>query len=147
VPDARAIIDSLMYMTLATADENGRPWASPVWFARASENRFLWASDPESRHSRNLAKRPELAIVIYDSTVPIGAAEAVYMEAVGEELTGAELERAVAVYSRRSVEVGAPEWTLKDVTPPARFRLYRASASAAYVLGSGDERLPASLSR
>jgi pyridoxine/pyridoxamine 5'-phosphate oxidase len=143
--DARALIDSLMYMTLATADEDGRPWASPVWFARASDNEFLWASKPESRHSRNLATRPELAIVIFDSTVPIGAAEAVYLEAVGEELTGAELEGAVTIYSRRSVEVGAAAWTLEDVTPPARFRLYRASASAAYVLGPRDQRVPIDL--
>jgi hypothetical protein len=26
---ARRILDSIMYMTLATADEQGRPWASP----------------------------------------------------------------------------------------------------------------------
>lgn len=30
---ARAIVDSNAYMTLATADETGRPWASPVWYA------------------------------------------------------------------------------------------------------------------
>jgi hypothetical protein len=30
---ARAIIDSNMYMTLGTADENGRPWVSPVYYA------------------------------------------------------------------------------------------------------------------
>jgi hypothetical protein len=143
--DARRIIDTLMYMTLATADQDGRPWASPVWFARASDNEFLWASDPESRHSRNLATRPELAIVIFDSTVPIGSAEAVYLEAVGGEVPAADLERAVAVYSRRSVEVGATEWTLEDVTPPARFRLYRANVSAASVLGPSDRRLPIEL--
>jgi predicted pyridoxine 5'-phosphate oxidase superfamily flavin-nucleotide-binding protein len=32
---ARSIVDSNRYMTLATADESGRPWASPVWFAHA----------------------------------------------------------------------------------------------------------------
>ena len=30
---ARAIIDDGDYMTLATADESGRPWASPVWYS------------------------------------------------------------------------------------------------------------------
>jgi pyridoxamine 5'-phosphate oxidase-like protein len=28
---ARTIIDSNFYMTLGTADENGRPWVSPVY--------------------------------------------------------------------------------------------------------------------
>ena len=30
---ARRIIDANSYMTLATADADGRPWATPVWFA------------------------------------------------------------------------------------------------------------------
>ncbi|MGH2983761.1 MAG: pyridoxamine 5'-phosphate oxidase family protein [Solirubrobacterales bacterium] len=30
---ARAIIDSNLYMTLGTADQSGRPWVSPVYFA------------------------------------------------------------------------------------------------------------------
>ena len=31
----QAIIDANPYMTLATADEHGSPWVSPVWFATA----------------------------------------------------------------------------------------------------------------
>jgi hypothetical protein len=31
--DAKEIIDANRYMTLATADAQGTPWASPVWFA------------------------------------------------------------------------------------------------------------------
>ena len=30
---ATAIVDASSYMTLATADHEGRPWASPTWFA------------------------------------------------------------------------------------------------------------------
>lgn len=139
---ARRIVGSIMYMTLATADRDGRPWASPVWYAPASDTELLWVSDPGARHSRNLAERPELAIVIFDSTVPIGGAAAVYLEAVAEELTGDELERAIGVFSKRSTEVGARAWTLADVTGPARLRLYRATASSTSVLGPGDRRLP-----
>lgn len=91
---ARRIIDSIMYMTLATADEHGRPWASPVWYAAASPTQLLWASDPNAQHSRNIASRPEIGLVVFDSTVPIGGAEGVYMEAAAEQLTGVELERA-----------------------------------------------------
>ena len=59
----QAIIDANSYMTLATADEHGRPWASPVWFATVDYLELVWVSSPEARHSRNLAVRPELAIV------------------------------------------------------------------------------------
>src|SRR6188768_1710247 len=95
---ARELISANMYMTLATADESGRPWASPVWFAPDGDDGFLWVSSPETRHSRNIAARVDIAIVIFDSTVPVGAAEALYLEAVAEELSGDALEQAIAVY-------------------------------------------------
>ncbi|HKH39752.1 MAG TPA: pyridoxamine 5'-phosphate oxidase family protein [Rubrobacter sp.] len=54
---ARSIVDSKLYATLATADAEGRPWASPVWFAHDGYRDFFWVSRPEARHSRNVAAR------------------------------------------------------------------------------------------
>jgi uncharacterized protein YhbP (UPF0306 family) len=143
---ARGIIDANRYLTLATADGDGRPWASPVWYAHDGYGDFLWASRPETRHSRNLASRPQVAIVIFDSTVPVGGAQAVYVEAVATELDGAERERAIAVYSRRSEAHGAGEWRGADVTAPAPLRLYRARASRHFVLDANDQRIEVPLS-
>jgi Pyridoxamine 5'-phosphate oxidase len=78
---ARAILDGNLYMVLATADADGRPWAAPVYFAHVDYRELLWVSAPETRHSRNLAARPELGIVVFDSSVPIYTGQAVYMEA------------------------------------------------------------------
>jgi pyridoxine/pyridoxamine 5'-phosphate oxidase len=139
---ARDIVDSSMYMTLATADRDGKPWPSPVWYAHADYTEFLWVSRPDARHSRNLAGRPELGIVIFDSTAGVGAAQAVYVEAVAEELTGADRDEAIAVFSRRSESVGARQWTSADVIAPAPLRLYRASASAHFLLDANDRRVP-----
>jgi hypothetical protein len=58
----------------------------------------------DSRHSRNIAERPEVALVIFDSTAAIGGSEAVYVGATVEELGREELERAISIYSRRSQE-------------------------------------------
>jgi pyridoxine/pyridoxamine 5'-phosphate oxidase len=142
---AREIIDSNQYMTLATADEDGRPWASPVWFAYEDYTRFVWVSKPQARHSRNLATRPQAGIVIFDSTVPMGGARAVYLEAAGEELETDRAERYIAVFSRRSQELGGPEWTMDDIQSQAALRLYLASASERFVLGPNDERVAVSL--
>jgi nitroimidazol reductase NimA-like FMN-containing flavoprotein (pyridoxamine 5'-phosphate oxidase superfamily) len=139
---ARAVIDANLYMVLGTADEEGRPWVSPVYFAHDGYQRFLWVSRPEATHSRNLARRSEVAIVIFDSQVPVGGAQAVYMSATAEQLAGEERERGIAVFSERSQRTGAGEWSLKDVEPPAPLRLYRAIAFAQYVLGEGDRRVP-----
>ena len=137
---ARRLLDTNQYMTLATADADGRPWISPVWFASASATELLWVSRPEARHSRNIAVRREVAIVVFDSTVPVGGAEALYIEALAEQVD--DVDDAIAVFSRRSVAVGAQPWEPAYVRPPAPLRLYRATAVSQSVLGPGDERLP-----
>ena len=142
---AKRIVDDNVYMTLATADADGRPWASPVWFAHDDYTRFVWVSKPEARHSRNLETRPQVGIVIFDSTVGQGEAEAVYIEGEARRLGSAEEERAIAIFNRRSEALGWPSWTVEDVRPPAALRLYGASASALSVLGPGDERIAVEL--
>ena len=141
----REIIDSNSYMTLGTADAQGRPWVSPVWFAALGYAELLWVSSPETRHSRNLAARPELSIVVFDSQVPEGSAQAVYMAAVGAEVGEAELGDAIEVFSRASFAGGAGEWSAEDVRPPAGLRLHRARVSQHWVLGPRDERIAVEL--
>jgi nitroimidazol reductase NimA-like FMN-containing flavoprotein (pyridoxamine 5'-phosphate oxidase superfamily) len=126
---ARAIIDSNRYMTLGTADVSGQPWVSPVWYAPADYREFFWVSSPEARHSRNLASRPELAIVIFDSTAEVVSAQAVYMSAVAEQPTGDELDRGIEIFSDRSEAQELRAWTREDILPPAPIRLYRATVS------------------
>jgi nitroimidazol reductase NimA-like FMN-containing flavoprotein (pyridoxamine 5'-phosphate oxidase superfamily) len=140
--DARAVIDANRYMTLGTGDTHGHPWVSPVWFAHADYREFFWVSSPQARHSRNLAERPQVSIVIFDSQVPVGSAAAVYMVAAAQELTGAELDGGMDVFAREGAAQGLRPWTLADVTAPARHRLYRAAVAEHWVLGPGDERLP-----
>jgi Pyridoxamine 5'-phosphate oxidase len=144
---ARSIIDSSRYMVLASADEPGLPWASPVWYAPHDYRELFWVSSPEARHSRNLAVRPELGIVIFDSTAAIntGGEHAVYMSAVAEQLSGDDLDRGIDVFSRRSQAQGARAWTREDVLPPAPVRLYRATVSEHWMLDPGvspDTRTP-----
>src|SRR3989442_15804183 len=90
---ARGMINASRYRVLATADETGRPWASPVYFANSGYAEFFWVSAPEAAHSRNIAVRPQVSIVIFNSQVPIGAGQGVYMAAVAQEVPGAELDR------------------------------------------------------
>jgi pyridoxamine 5'-phosphate oxidase-like protein len=139
---ARAIIAANRYMVLATAGADGRPWASPVWFASDDGETFLWLSKPGARHSVNVAARREIAIVVFDSSVEPGDAAALYVDAVAERLDGAERDAAVAAYSRASAAQGLRAFTPEDVGEDGRWRVYRATATARSVLGAGDERLP-----
>jgi nitroimidazol reductase NimA-like FMN-containing flavoprotein (pyridoxamine 5'-phosphate oxidase superfamily) len=138
----RQIIDANRYLVLATADGAGNPWAAPVWYAHEAYTRFFWVSRPQARHSHNLAVRATVSIVIFDSTVPERQAQAVYLETLAEELSGAERDEGIAIFSRRSQALGLREWRTGDVTAPAPHRLYGATASACYVLAPNDKRVP-----
>ena len=144
---AREILDANRYLTLASADRAGVPWASPVWFAHAECRELFWISRPDARHSRNLAARPQVAIVVFDSTVPEGEATALYVEARAEEVSDSDpgRGRAIETYASRSAASGGIEFSAADVTPPAEHRLYRATVDALYLLGEGDRRLPVRL--
>ena len=134
----------MMYMVLGTADDSGQPWASPVYFAQEGYTYFYWVSSPEARHSRNIAVRSQISIVIFDSRVPIGTGQGVYMFAVAEELTGVELERGIEIFSRTSLGHGGHEWKTNDVQAPTLDRLYRATAREHWVLdpaGHPDHRM------
>lgn len=145
---AKAIIDSTLYMVLGTADESGQPWISPVYFTASKYKQFYWISSPETKHSRNIAKRSQISIVIFKSQVPVGKAQAVYMSAVAEELTGRDLERGLVIYNGRFSDPdrqGVQDTRLEEVRPPGLYRLYRAVALEHWVLdpyASPDRRTP-----
>ena len=126
---ARAILDAGVYVVLATADAEGAPWASPVWFANEDYRRLYWVSYPGGRHSQNIGLRPHIAMVVFDSTVPPGTGQAVYMTATAEQLTdAAAIEHGIGVFSRESMRQGDEvEWCSDRVAGEARLRLYCAN--------------------
>ena len=124
---ARTILDTGPYVVLATADADGVPWASPVWFAQEDYAELYWVSYPGARHSQNIAVRPQIAMVVFDSTVAPGTGQGVYMTATAEQVTdSAALEHGIGVFSRVSVRQGDKAFGLDQVTGDARLRLYRA---------------------
>jgi nitroimidazol reductase NimA-like FMN-containing flavoprotein (pyridoxamine 5'-phosphate oxidase superfamily) len=145
VGHGRAIVDANLYMVLGTADADGRPWASPVYFAHSSYREFVWVSKPGARHSRNVAARGEVSIVIFDSAVPIGTGRALYTSATAHEVSPDWRSEALEIFTRRSLSHGGREWTADDVLAPSHLRLYRATAVEQYVLDEHDERLPVTL--
>lgn len=141
--EARAAIDAARYMVLGTAGADGSPWVSPVWFAHSGYRELYWVSAPEARHTRNLARRPEVSIAIFDSRVLPGEASAVYMEAAAAQAE--DVEAGLAVFNAESIAQGLGEWTVDDVSEGARHRLFRAVAQRQWVLGERDTRVEVEL--
>jgi hypothetical protein len=64
---ARRVIDPNRFTTVGAADEEGVRWVSPVRYAPAEDRESFRLSDPYAKHSSNIAARPQVAIVIFDS--------------------------------------------------------------------------------
>ncbi|MFK4835601.1 pyridoxamine 5'-phosphate oxidase family protein [Microbacterium sp. ZW T2_14] len=139
---ARRIIDENSYATLATADADGRPWATPVWFAERALREYVWVSRTTRRHSQNVAQRAEIALVVFDSTVEVGSANAVYVEAAAAQVTDDALAAALAVFNAKCEASGLPTWDISKVSADAPHRLYLATASQVWVIDEHENRVP-----
>ena len=135
---ARRLIDENAYLVLGTAGPDGVPWTTPVYYAPDGYAQFYWISSPDARHSRNLAGRPEVSIVVFDSTVPIGAARAVYMSARAQQVPDDELEGCLEVAFQPRFP-GIKPFGVAELTAPAPFRLYRADVTEHSILIRGGD--------
>lgn len=134
----RAIIDRIAYMTLATVDAGGRPWACPVYFATVDYRVYYWMSAPSTAHSRNIAECPAVSIVVFDSTSAPGTGQAVYLTATAEQVPDTEIERALGIYPGPR-DSGTEPLTRADAQAPSPYRLYRATAAEQSMLCPRDD--------
>jgi Pyridoxamine 5'-phosphate oxidase len=109
----RSVLERFHYLVLGTADGSGRPWTSPVYFAALECREFFWVSAPDARHSRNIQIRPQVSMVVFDSTVPLGEGSGVYMTAVAEQLPAASVEWGIWFFSAASVRDGGRPWSTR----------------------------------
>src|SRR4051794_35544106 len=114
-------------MTLATADGDGLPWASPVSFAVGDDRALSWVSRPTSVRSHNVAARADVSLVVFDTNARVGEAQAVSARA--RATTQIPDGDGIEVFSRASVDAGIGPWTVANVTAPAELRIYRADVT------------------
>jgi hypothetical protein len=139
---ARTLVAGTRYVVLGTVDSDGRPWTSPVYFSADEDlRRFVWTSSPESRHSQNLAERPEISLAVFDSTVPPYHGRCVYAAGTATVLDGDDLARCLEIYPGPA-ERGGSALTVDDVTGESPWRLYAAEATELWVLCPREPRRP-----
>jgi uncharacterized protein YhbP (UPF0306 family) len=113
VQRAKKVIDEILYLTLATCDNNNQPWNSPVYSAFDKNYNFYWASWKENQHSRNIHENGNVFAVIYDSTVPEGTGFGVYMKGKARQLEKNDfveiMKSLKLLYLRKSKKVKKPE--------------------------------------
>jgi len=125
---AREVIDTNRYMVLGTIEPDGRPRVSPVYFTHDGYRDFYWVSGPEAHHSHNVRTRPDVAIVVYDSTAAIGQGRAVYLTARAFEVPPSELEARCAAAFGNIPPGGARPFAPSELRGEADLRLFVARA-------------------
>ncbi len=131
---ARAVLDGTSYAVLATADADGTPWVTPVWFAHDDLDRFYWLSWSGSRHSRLIDARPQVALTVFDSHAVPNEGAAYYATARARQCPEAQLEEGLESVNRRAAAQGIREFMREHVTGGSRLRLYVADITQAWVL-------------
>jgi Pyridoxamine 5'-phosphate oxidase len=136
-PTVPRLLEGNTYCVLATADAEGNPWATPVYFSPRDDRELFWVSSPDARHSRNIAVRSNVAVTVFDSGVPIGGAEALYLEARAALVDPRSHADALPVLNRRLPARQA--LTQDDLSPAGPMAVYRADVSRHFVLIRGGD--------
>lgn len=127
---ARRVLSKVVYATLATANGNAMPWNAPVYCAYDKNYVFYWISARQCVHSKNIEENPNIAIVVYDSTVPEGMGIGVYIKAVAELVEDPkEIKKGLEVLYRRK---GKPAPNFNKYVDAPRM-VYRAIPSAVWI--------------
>jgi nitroimidazol reductase NimA-like FMN-containing flavoprotein (pyridoxamine 5'-phosphate oxidase superfamily) len=138
-PDARArwLLDTQGVMTIATADEAGRPSVAPVSFAHDDAYDLYWVSSKSAQHSENIRKRPEVSIVVFVDDPSDG----VYVDARAEELADpAEIASATGLLNARERPSKFFVRDEGDVTGDAAWRIYKATRGETTVRDDATEQ-------
>lgn len=119
---AKEIVQKIIYATIATISKDSMPWNSPVRHCFDEDMNIYWFSDKEGQHSKNVRDNEDVFIVIYDSTVPEGHGEGVYLKAKAIELSNPD-----EIRSARRIKKGPDKDAPDDFTGDAIRRAYKAT--------------------
>lgn len=127
---AKQLIQRLNYLTLATSNQEGQPWNSPVFGAYDNNGTFYWGSRIDTQHSQNIAENNRGFIVVYDSTVAPSHAEAIYAQVICKELAKSEINQAIKLLHAKFGDSYMNPADVQEVEPR---RLYKAKIIHAWI--------------
>lgn len=132
----RQILESTRYATISTVDEDGLPWAAPVWYVLDEQNNIYWWSPKDSQHSKNIANNSKCYITLFDSSLPEGKGVGLYIRATALEVSDeAEIKTAISLYNSTTEIFNL---NLDTCTGEAPTRIYKAIPSRIWVNGEGE---------
>ncbi len=139
----KRIIESNNYMVIATADSEGNPWASALFYVHDKDYAFYFLSAIDSRHIKNIGGNSVASFVIFDSRQKIGQSDSVQAECKISEVNKNQLEDVIKLYVKKlfpkSNVPATDRYPMGAYTEPAEFRFFKISISKLYISGT-DQR-------
>jgi len=119
------VLERIEHATVATVSADGRPWNTPVFFARHGMSLY-WLSRRDAQHSINIERNGRAFIVVFDSSREDADGACVYLEADVAALTAdAEICEALErIYRRRQKPMPSPG----QLSPGSPHAIYHARA-------------------
>jgi len=132
---AKEIIEEIMYVTIASVTEDGMPWNSPVFSAYDESYNFYWGTHKDSQKAKNIRSNPNVFLVIYNSKVPAGTGEGVYIKATAKEIT--EPDEVRRIFDLLKTRHATSFWDFEAVSEDGPIRLYKATPQQAWMNDDG----------
>lgn len=130
---AKDLIVTSRYAAMATVNEDGSPHNTPFRFLHDQKLEYIyWGSHPESLHSLNVTRTGKIFVVLYDRLERGG----LYIKGEeAHELTGEELEEALAIHNAARLEEGAQPLDINYYTEDSAQRMWRSKVTKLWVNG------------
>lgn len=124
INNAKELLQTVKHASLATTNYDGTPHSSPLYFTFSPDLRIgYWFSNPNARHSQNIARTGNVFIVLYRHDKGGG----LFIRAEkAHELSGDELERAVQLYNAAATKHNRNPVVLHKVSGDFPQRMYAA---------------------
>ena len=122
----RAILGSTELCAMATLAEDGAAHINTAYFASDDELRLYFLSNPASLHCRNIARRPRMAVAVFDTHQPWGTpGKGLQLFGAASVATGDAEERAREAYGARFPLFGEFSRSPDALSTGPSFRLLR----------------------
>ena len=95
---AKDIIKNNKFLSLATVDNDGKVWSTPLSYSVDENYSFYFTSELDSKHVMNIMDNPEVSFTIFDSTRRVSDIDGLQVTGIVGQVEPSELEKIVKNY-------------------------------------------------
>ena len=94
----KEIIEGNKFLSLATVDNDGNLWSTPLSYSYDENYNFYFTSELDSQHIINIMDNPSVSFTIFDSTRRVSDVDGLQIRGIVGEVEKENLEKVVKNY-------------------------------------------------